>query len=76
MYKLCHPVSMSSLNDLFECCIDCHIAIFTLVSCYSGINAGKVAWLESGGECDGLGYPLLSRPVAQQWSSSCMWLGY
>ena len=29
------------------------LIIFTLVSCYSGINADKVTRLESGGECDG-----------------------
>ena len=38
------------------------LIIFTLVSCYSGINAGEVAQLESGGECDGLRVPAAISP--------------
>ena len=38
------------------------LIIFTLVSCYSGINAGEVAWLESGGECDGFRVPAAISP--------------
>ena len=46
---------MSSLNDLFECHIDCRIDYF--YTCYSGINADEVARLKSGGECDGFRVP-------------------
>ena len=38
------------------------LIIFTFVSCYSGINAGKVARLESGGECDGFRVPAAISP--------------
>ena len=38
------------------------LIIFTLVSYYSGINAGKVARLESGGECDSFRVPTAISP--------------
>ena len=56
MYKLCCLVSMSCLNDLLNVLLIVLLIIFTLVVRYSGINAGEVARLESGGECDSLGF--------------------
>ena len=38
------------------------LIIFTLVSCYSGINASEVARLKSGGECDGFRVPVTISP--------------
>ena len=67
---------MSCFNDLLNVLLIVLLIIFTLVVCYSGINSGEVARLESGGECDGLGFPPLSHPVARRWSSSRTGLGY
>ena len=66
----------STFNVLLNVLLIVYLIIFTLVVSYSGINAGKVTQLESGGECDGLGFPLLSHPVARRWLSSCTGLGY
>ena len=51
---------LSSFNVLnFNALIVLH-----LYFCYSGINAGEVAWQESGGEYDGFRVPAASHLVA------------
>ena len=44
-------------------CVHFNALIVLLVHLYSGINAGKVAWRVSGGECDGFRVSVASRPV-------------
>ena len=65
MYIMCRPISMSCFNDLLYVSLIVYSYCFTLVPSYSGINAGEVVRLQSGGECDGLEYTPLSRLVAQ-----------
>ena len=66
----------STFTVLLYVLLIAYLIVFTLVVSYSGINAGEVTRLESGGECDGLGFPPLSRPLARRRSSSHTGLGY